>query len=69
MVWLGFVHRVQGMIYTGSKLKGSGVVGTATGSSVGSDKRNGVLVVLVLLGVIVCALSNSTCRWWGGGFF
>jgi hypothetical protein len=69
MVWLGIVHWVQGMIYTEHRLEGSGDAGTATESSVKSDDRSRVLVVLVLLGVIVGASSNRPCRWWGGGVF
>jgi hypothetical protein len=69
MVWLGFVHWIQGLIYTGHKLKRSGDLGTSTGSSVVSDDRSGELVVLVLLGVIVCTLRNSPCRGVGGWFF
>jgi hypothetical protein len=68
MVWLGFVHWVQGMTCTGHKLEGSGGVSTATGLSVGGDNGSEVLVVLVLLGAIVGASSNGLCGWWGGGF-
>jgi hypothetical protein len=67
MNWL--VHWVQGMIYTGHRLEGNRDVGTATGSSIGSDNRSGLLVVLVLLGAIVGTSSNRPCGRWGGGLF